>query len=171
MQVCRMRRMYVLLHTISQLWFCWHGDGWASSGRALAFSMLFRALQMHIWRKSCSKRQYNCMGHGDPFYPSVNIATNQASDSVHCSMRWILLLLEELSNKSCAVHMSSGMVTHIRVTQQGATHAYDPVISLEGYVNYTTLIFMNSKKHDYSSLLLPIFQHIVLHAKLALGHH
>lgn len=107
---------YVLSHTASQLWFCWHGDSWASSGWKLDFSMFLRALQMHVWRKSCSKRQYDCMWHGGPFYPSLSITRNQAmsSDFVHCSMRWILLLLEELNNKSCAVHMSSRMVTHMR---------------------------------------------------------
>lgn len=150
-----MRCMYVLLHTAFQLWFCWHGGSWISSGWKLDFSMFYRALQMHIWRKSHSKRQYYRMRYGGPFYPRINITTNQAmsSDSVHCSMRWIMLLLEELNNKSCAVHVSGRMVTHIKEVQQGATGTYDLAIPLEGFVNYTTLIFMNSKKKkDYSSL-------------------
>jgi len=57
-----------------------------------------------------------------------------------------------MSNKSCAVHMSGRMVTHTREIQQGVTGTFDPAISLEGSVNYTTLILMNSKNHHYSSL-------------------
>lgn len=75
-----------------------------------------------------------------------------SSDCVRCQMTWIFLLLEALNSKTSEVHMGKGLVTHIREIQQGATGTYDPVILLEDSVNYTSLIVMNPKKHDYSSL-------------------
>lgn len=91
-----------------------------------------------------------------------------SSDSVHCSVRWILLLLEELKNKNCAVHMNSRMVTYER-NPKGAIGTYDCATLLKGSVNYTNLKVMNLKKYDYSSL--PISLHNIFCAKLALGYH
>lgn len=52
------------------------------------------------------------------------LQTKKRAVTLHCSVRWTLLLLEELNNNSCAVHMSSGMVTHMREILQGATGTY-----------------------------------------------
>lgn len=59
----------------------------------------------------------------------------------------------------------------MREILQGATGTYDPAVLLEDSVYYTILPFLNSKKHGYTSLSTVCFQHIVLHAKLALDHH
>lgn len=49
------------------------------------------------------------------------LQTKKQAVTLHCSGRWILLLLEELNNNSCAVHMSSRTVTHMGEILQGAT--------------------------------------------------
>lgn len=119
--------------------------------------MLQRRIELHVtWRPSLLSQYKH-------YYKPRN-----ATVTLHCSVRWILFLLEELNNNSFAVHTSSRTVTHMREILQ-ATGTYDPADLLEGSVYYTILIFMNSKKHGYTSL--SIFQHTVLHAKLALGHH
>lgn len=80
------------------------------------------------------------------------LQTKKCGVTLHCSLRWILFLLEELNNNSCAVHTSSRMVTHMREILQGATGTYDLAVLLEGSVYYTILTFMNYKKHGSTSL-------------------
>ena len=76
-------------------------------------------------RNSCCKELCNCMWQGAlTFIPVQTLQTKKWAVTLHCSVRGILFLLEELNDNSCAVHMSSRMVTHTGEILQGRSYRH-----------------------------------------------